>query len=142
LYEYESAINNDGNILVNADMQRLTQVISNLLSNALKFTRSGTITITAVESKGNPEVVTVSVKDTGTGIDSEIFPKLFSKFVTRSYQGTGLGLYISKSIIEAHGGTMWAENNSCNDVQLKGSTFYFTMPVVRRSKHEQGGKVI
>ena len=76
----------------------------------------------------NDEVV-VWVKDTGTGIDSQIFPRLFSKFATKSeVGGTGLGLFISKSIVEAHGGRIWAENNS---EDVKGATFYFSLPLSR-----------
>jgi signal transduction histidine kinase len=114
-------------IFVEADRTRLMQVICNLLSNAIKFTKEGRITIT-IEKKDNQEEVVVSIKDTGVGIDSEILPKLFSKFATKSFSGTGLGLFICKSIIEAHGGTIWAENNNNNDGK-KGSTFYFTLPV-------------
>ena len=84
-----------------ADRNRLTQVISNLLSNAVKFTNEGSITIKTEKKDGR---VFVYIKDTGTGIDAEIIPRLFSKFATKSYTGTGLGLFISKNIIEAHGG--------------------------------------
>src|SRR5919112_3568263 len=128
--------------LVEADRQRLTQVVSNLLNNALKFTQEGTVTVSTIERKddgdgaggGEAEVV-VSIKDTGTGIDPELMPRLFTKFATKSYQGTGLGLFIARSIIEAHGGRMWAENNNNNsnnnsDIKNKGATFYFTLPVV------------
>ncbi len=90
----------------------------------------------------------VSIKDTGTGIDPELMPRLFTKFATKSYQGTGLGLFISKSIIEAHDGKMWAENNNNNnnnnsDRKHEGATFYFTLPVVdmseqRKHKNEEG----
>ena len=66
----------------------------------------------------------MSIKDTGSGIDSEIVPKLFSKFTTKSLKGTGLGLFISKSIVEAHGGKIWAENNTDG----KGATFSFSLP--------------
>ena len=66
-----------------------------------------------------------SIKDTGIGIDLEVLPRLFQKFATKSYQGTGLGLYISKSIVEAHGGNMWAENNTNG----KGAIFHFTLPM-------------
>jgi signal transduction histidine kinase len=69
--------------------------------------------------------VIVRVKDTGIGIDYDIFPNLFKKFITKSFQGTGLGLYISKNIIEAHDGKMWAENNKDG----KGATFYFSLPL-------------
>ena len=76
--------------------------------------------------------VVVAVKDTGTGIDTELMPRLFTKFATKSYQGTGLGLFISKSIIEAHSGKMWAEcNNSSNNRKQQGATFYFTLPIGR-----------
>jgi signal transduction histidine kinase len=113
-------------IVVEADRSRLTQVISNLLSNALKFTKEGTISI-STEKKDNQ--VIVSVKDTGTGIDSEILPRLFSKFSAKSFEGTGLGLFISKNIVEAHGGKIWAKNNNDNAYAEKGATFYFMLPL-------------
>jgi two-component system, OmpR family, sensor histidine kinase VicK len=124
----------DGITLVEADRRRLTQVVSNLLNNALKFTEEGAVTVTTtIERKGDRDgggEVIVSVKDTGSGIDPELMPRLFTKFATKSYQGTGLGLFIAKSIIEAHGGKMWAENNNNSDRKHKGATFYFTLPVV------------
>ena len=107
-------------IIVEADRGGISQVISNLLSNAIKFTREGNISIISEKNNGQ---VTISVKDTGTGIDSNILPRLFTKFATKSDMGTGLGLFISKSIIEAHGGKMWAENNSDG----KGATSTFTL---------------
>ena len=111
-------------IFVEADRDRVGQVISNLLNNAIKFTEEGTISIIARKSADSQEVV-VSVKDTGCGIDYEILPRLFSKFATKSETGgTGLGLYICKSIIEAHGGKIWAENNKSE----KGATFCFSLP--------------
>jgi signal transduction histidine kinase len=111
-------------IFVEADRDRVGQVLSNLLSNSIKFTEKGTISITTQKSSDSQEVV-VRVKDTGCGIDQEILPRLFSKFVTKSDTGgTGLGLYISKSIIEAHGGKIWAENNKSE----KGATFSFCLP--------------
>jgi signal transduction histidine kinase len=73
----------------------------------------------------NKEVVIVSIKDTGSGIDSDILPRLFERFATKSFRGTGLGLFISKSIIEAHGGKIWTENNSDG----KGATFAFSLPI-------------
>src|SRR5215467_3713526 len=91
-------------IFIEADKSRINQVISNLLSNALKFTKKGTITAALVPK--NDKIV-VSISDTGPGIDSEILPRLFMKFATKSSTGTGLGLFISKSIIEAHGGKIW-----------------------------------
>ena len=111
-------------IFVEADRDRMGQVLSNLLSNSIKFTEKGTISIMAQKSADSQEAV-VRVKDTGCGIDQEILPRLFSKFVTKSDTGgTGLGLYISKSIIEAHGGKIWAENNKSE----KGATFSFRLP--------------
>ena len=109
------------NIVVEADKGRITQVISNLLRNAIKFTSEGVISINAFRKDHH---VIVSVKDTGLGIDPEILPRLFSKFVTKSDKGTGLGLFISKSIIDAHGGMIWAENNADG----KGSKFMFSIP--------------
>jgi two-component system, OmpR family, sensor histidine kinase VicK len=113
-------------IFVEADKVRIYEVISNLLKNAIQFTKEGTITIAAAAKKMdyNNEVL-VSIKDPGTGIDSEIFPRLFTKFVSKSVAGTGLGLFISKSIVEAHGGRMWAENNKYGN----GATFYFSLPL-------------
>ena len=120
---YES--DKDNTVFIQADKGRLNQVISNLISNAIKFTKEGFITITSKKEEKEDKVM-VSVKDNGRGIHPEILPRLFQKFATKSYQGTGLGLYISKSIVEAHGGTMWAENNIDVD---SGCTFYFTLPV-------------
>ena len=109
-------------VIVEADKERITQVISNLLSNALKFTEEGYISVSA-EKKGKDILVTV--KDTGVGIDQEVLPRLFSKFITKSEKGTGLGLYISKNIVERHGGKIWAENNADG----KGATFSFSIPI-------------
>jgi signal transduction histidine kinase len=126
--------NRNNKIFVNADRTRLTQVVSNLLDNALKFTQGGfiiiTTRITRKEKDNNNDKVIVMIKDSGIGIDNEILPRLFTKFATKSDQGTGLGLFIVKKIIEAHGGRIWAENNS-NGI---GSTFYFTLPIVKTSE--------
>ena len=102
---FEQGTYNNNLIFVEADKLRLTQVISNLLNNAIKFTEEGQITITA--KKSDKEAI-ISVKDTGIGIHPEIFSKLFSKFASKSYQGTGLGLFICKSIVESHGGKIRA----------------------------------
>jgi signal transduction histidine kinase len=109
-------------IVVEADRMRISQVVSNLLGNAVKFTKQGTVYISA-DSKDGEAIV--SVKDSGTGIDPEIVSRLFTKFTSKSQTGTGLGLFISKSIIEAHGGRIWAENNK----DSKGATFTFRMPL-------------
>jgi len=121
----------DNTVFVQADKGRLNQVLSNLISNAIKFTKEGFIIITSKKQEKENKVM-VSVKDSGIGIHPEVMPRLFQKFATKSYQGTGLGLYISKSIVEAHGGEMWAENNS----DEKGSTFYFTLPFIKEKKVE------
>ena len=123
------------NIFVNADKGRVTQVLSNLLDNALKFTKEGDIIIKTKKIKENEEIM-VNIKDSGTGIDPDILPQLFNKFATKSEQGTGLGLFISKNIIEAHGGIMEGENNSGNN----GSTFYFTLPIWKPSKTIENGE--
>jgi signal transduction histidine kinase len=109
-------------IIVKADKDRITQVISNLLNNAIKFTDHGTISI-KLEFLENEARVTL--KDNGKGIDVEILKRLFTKFASKSEQGTGLGLFISKSIVEAHGGRIWGMNS----VEGKGSTFIFTLPL-------------
>jgi signal transduction histidine kinase len=128
-------------IIVKADKDKIAQVISNLVNNAVKFTKEeqeGTISISCQrkeeededeeEDGHNNNYALVRVKDTGEGIDQEIFPRLFSKFTTTSKSsndGIGLGLFISKAIVEAHGGKIWAENNSNG----KGSTFTFSLPI-------------
>jgi two-component system sensor histidine kinase VicK len=119
----------DGDVWVIADKNRIIQVISNLLDNAIKFTKAGRILVQLRKRKGkkiadNNQLI-VSVKNEGPGIDPSIMPRLFTKFATKSNKGTGLGLYISKSIIEAHGGKIWAENNSDG----RGATFTFTVPI-------------
>jgi signal transduction histidine kinase len=142
--------------LIEADRRRLIQVISNLLNNAIKFTKEGTVTVSATIQRSDvdrrnrrnegaaaeEEEVIIAVKDTGSGIDPELMPRLFTKFATKSYQGTGLGLYISKCIVEAHGGRMWAENNNDRSDNRKhqGATFYFTLPVLDMNEQTREGK--
>jgi two-component system sensor histidine kinase VicK len=124
---YQDSSNSDDNniIIVQADKYRLNQVISNLISNSIKFTnKGGTIFITIKREKYNKAII-ISIKDTGIGIDPEIMPRLFTRFASKSFQGTGLGLYISKSIIEAHGGRIWATNNTDG----KGAIFTFSLPL-------------
>ena len=118
----------DNTLFVEVDRSRIAQVISNLLSNAVKFTKEGSIKVNIGRDENNNTEVIVSVKDSGRGIDPEVVPRLFEKFASKSFQGTGLGLFISRSIVEAHGGRIWAVNN--NDG--KGATFYFTLPISRR----------
>jgi signal transduction histidine kinase len=138
-------------ITVFADKIRMFEVLTNLIANAIKFSREKPITISAKKVKKNTNdnkyestkvdkvttsdvsendgqimIAVVSVRDRGTGIDPEILPRLFTKFTTKSNQGTGLGLYISKSIIEAHGGQIWAHNNYDGE---KGATLSFSLPI-------------
>ncbi len=111
--------------VVIADKQRITQVISNLLDNAVEFTKQGIITIRTEEKKdNNNKEVIVSIKDTGTGITRKVLPRLFTKFATTSRKGTGLGLYICKNIVEAHGGRIWGENNPDGN----GAAFTISLP--------------
>jgi signal transduction histidine kinase len=121
-------------IFVDADRARLTQVFTNLLNNAIKFTTEGVISIT-LKQQSDTKGVVLLIKDTGTGIPSECFPRLFARFGTESVTGTGLGLFISKSIVEAHGGTIWGQNNEDGI----GATFGFTLPSLseeERSKNK------
>jgi signal transduction histidine kinase len=128
-------INEVKDIFIDADKDRITQVVSNLLNNSMKSIEeeqeqqedeAERVISIVTQIRGNSELV-VSVSDNGKGIDSEIMPRLFTKFATKSFDGTGLGLFISKSIVEAHGGKMWAENNTDGK---KGATFSFSLPVV------------
>jgi signal transduction histidine kinase len=134
-YNFKQDINDS--LPIDADRDRITQVISNLLNNAIKFTSKkteGVISISAERKNSNQEEeVIVNIKDTGEGINPEILPRLFTKFATRSFSGTGLGLYISKSIVEAHDGKMWAENNPDG----VGATFTFTLPISTRKENYQ-----
>jgi len=164
--KFELNVNNiDSNtaVLVSADRNRISEVISNLINNSIKFISiedkikqeveeaeeeeeeeeekqdiDGKIIInvevvinTGSDTNGHylvkniDKLVVISIKDNGIGIDSDIFPRLFTKFASKSFQGTGLGLYISKNIIEAHGGRIWAKNNEDD----KGATFSFSLPI-------------
>ena len=120
-------------VLIYADKSRIRQVLSNLISNSIKFIPNEGIISLRVERRktdddggDSKEIIVVSIKDTGIGIDAAIMPKLFTKFASKSFQGTGLGLYISKNIVESHGGKIWAENNKDG----KGATFSFSLPII------------
>jgi two-component system sensor histidine kinase VicK len=140
IIKFEYVPDGDGDnddLTVYGDKDGISQVISNLISNSIKFIpREGIISIKAEkkvtnsDNEGVIEMVVVSVKDTGTGIDKMVFPRLFTKFTTKSFQGVGLGLFISKNIVEAHGGSIWAENN--RDGQ--GATFSFSVPLTPKNK--------
>jgi signal transduction histidine kinase len=116
------------NFTIEGDKGRISQVVSNLLSNAIKFTEQQDSILISTERKKETGryVVVVSIKDTGTGVDPAISPRLFTKFASKSERGgTGLGLYISKSIIDAHMGEIWSENNAKGE----GATFSFSLPL-------------
>jgi signal transduction histidine kinase len=125
-------------LTIHADRNGISRVFSNLINNSIKFIpqKDGGVISIVVEhkkpskdTKGSKGTIVVSIKDNGEGIDKEILPRLFTKFVSKSFQGTGLGLYISKSIVEAHGGQIWAENN----IDGKGATFRFKLPIESKS---------
>jgi signal transduction histidine kinase len=116
-------------LMVKADRERVRQVISNLINNALKFTKEGEIIVKTQVIDGFARIM---VKDTGSGIDPEVMPRLFQKFVTKSEKGTGLGLYIANSIVQAHGGRLWAEDNADG----KGATFTFTLALEKSHQEE------
>ena len=127
--------------LIKADKGRISQVFSNLFSNALKFTKENDIIYVNLEQKNidSRKNFIVSIKDTGSGIDPEIFPRLFTKFATKSEKGVGLGLFICKNIIEAHNGKIWAENNADSG---GGSTFAFSLPLTVQKDHHQESMAI
>ena len=107
------------------DKVRITQVFCNILDNAISFSQEGKIHVMLKKEKQNGQYfLIISVQDMGPGIDPEIMSKLFTKFASKSDVGTGLGLFISKGIVEAHGGKIWAENNLD-----KGATFSFSLPI-------------
>src|SRR5829696_5654016 len=110
-------------VMIEGDRERILEVISNLLSNAIKFTQEGEVLVDLDEKDGQ---AIVSVRDTGGGIAPEIYPNLFTKFTTKSEKGTGLGLFIAKNVVEAHGGKIWAENNSDG----RGAVFTFSLPTL------------
>jgi len=117
---------NDLTVAIGADKQKITHVISNL-DNAVEFTKQGFITIRTEKKKvnDNREEFIVS-EDAGSGITPKVLPKLFTKFATTSWTGTGLGLYICKNIVEAHGGRIWGKSNPDG----RGATFAFSLPII------------
>jgi signal transduction histidine kinase len=127
----EPKVNKASSVMIEGDRERIFEVISNLLNNAIKIAEKGEIVIVLDEKDGQ---AIVSFRDAGRGIDPEIYPNLFTKFVTKSEKGTGLGLFISKNIIEAHGGKIWAENNSDGI----GATFSFSLPTLTYNNTNEG----
>ncbi|MGI0051551.1 MAG: CHASE3 domain-containing protein [Nitrososphaeraceae archaeon] len=125
--EKNNQTDHSGKILVYADRYRIQQVISNLLNNAHKFTENGKIIVKIKKTENDNKQVKISVHDEGKGIDKEILSRLYEKFATKSRTGTGLGLYISKNIVESHRGTIRGYNNKYG----KGATFEFTLPLAK-----------
>ena len=138
-FEYDDRFRTE-NYLIIADKIKIGQVISNLVENSVKsfsykekgkeievisitMEKNELISETNVDNKKRPFII-VSIKDNGSGIDDEIFPRLFTKFASKSFHGTGLGLYLSKNIVKAHGGTIWCDNNK----NSRGATFSFSLP--------------
>jgi two-component system, OmpR family, sensor histidine kinase VicK len=117
----------DDELNVDADEERITEVLVNLLDNAVKSTKHGIISVTTEKDKVRNQAY-VRVRDSGSGVHPELMTRLFTKFASKSSGGTGLGLYISKSIVEAHGGKIWFENNQ----EDRGSTFGFSLPIQER----------
>jgi signal transduction histidine kinase len=113
----------DADLVVDVDKSRIAQVLSNLLSNANKFTTNGNVDIITTKLNDKKEIQ-VRIIDNGNGIDGEILPRLFGKFVSKSNSGTGIGLYISKKIILAHDGRIWGKNNE----NASGAEFGFSLP--------------
>jgi two-component system, OmpR family, sensor histidine kinase VicK len=139
-------------VFVEADKERIGQVLYNLLENAVKFSKdNNTVSVTLEQKKQGEDIVVnnnskgkdhhqhqqeekiavVKIEDRGMGIHPDIFPRLFTKFTTKSLTGTGLGLYICKSIVEAHDGKIWAKNNSNGNGEVGGATFAFSLPLAR-----------
>ena len=134
-------------IFIEADKARITQVIFNLINNAVKFTEAkenggeqeeGERIVSIAAENTDDGYAAVTVKDSGIGIDVEILPRLFEKFASKSFSGTGLGLFISKSIIKAHGGEIWAENNTN---ERSGATFRFSLPIRKENSIILNSKV-
>jgi len=135
---------NDKDLVIDGDKERIGQVISNILDNAIKFTKGGTISIDIEKNSDidndkditddnnkSKEIIIINIQDTGKGIDPKTFPHLFSKFFSTSGTGgTGLDLYISKNIVDAHGGKIWAKNNEDG----KGATFSFSLPLYKEQQ--------
>jgi signal transduction histidine kinase len=129
-------------LLCNCDPGKVSEVIFNLLDNSMKFTEQGKITVSAKISsdfdstRNNNKMIVVSILDQGTGIDLDVKDKLFDKFITKSQKGVGLGLYISRRILEAHGGRIWIDetNSNSNNKDTTGAKFTFTLPLSQQAR--------
>ncbi|HZA64910.1 MAG TPA: HAMP domain-containing sensor histidine kinase [Nitrososphaeraceae archaeon] len=129
--------------MVPCDSEKIQQVLFNLLHNAMKFTRQGVITITVATKRTSHDLesdndsVIISIKDQGTGVDPSIKDKLFEKFETKSANGAGLGLYLSRKIVEAHGGKIWVEGKTDSSYEEeRGAIFAFSIPLKNQSKQQ------
>lgn len=123
---------NKSGLTIRADRERVLQVFSNLVGNAIKFSPQGGQVVIALERQG--ETVRFAVSDSGPGIASEHLPHLFDRFWKHEMagtKGTGLGLFIAKGIIDGHGGRIWAESDPGH-----GATFYFTLPITEPARAE------
>jgi two-component system sensor histidine kinase VicK len=125
--DYKIANYRSGGVAIFCDSSKISQVLHNLLDNAVKFTEKGTIAI-STEMHDESSII-FKIEDSGVGIDREIKNRLFDKFASKSNGGTGLGLYLSKKIVEAHGGKIWGSNNPSGI----GATFSFTIPTDMRA---------
>ena len=138
--EFELIDQDENDLFVCADREKISQIISNITSNSIKFIPGekdgarGKISILSQkmakdyyndDTNIDSNVIVITIKDNGVGIDKDVLPILFTKFASKSFQGTGLGLYICKSIVEAHGDKIWAKNNEDG----KGATFSFSLPL-------------
>jgi signal transduction histidine kinase len=134
-------------LLVQCDSEKIQQVMFNLLHNAMKFTNQGAITVTVTikrishelqDTDSNNDSIVVSIKDQGTGVDPSLKYQLFEKFTTKSANGAGLGLYLSRKIVEAHGGKIWIEGTAhSNDEYERGAIFVFSLPIKNQSKQQR-----
>ncbi len=126
-------------VIVHGDPHRFRQIVTNLVSNALKFTDAGTIAVTAVFEEGSPGQVCIAVSDTGIGIPLEAQARVFDSFsqadgsTTRKYGGTGLGLAIVKQLVGMMGGQL-----GLRSVPGEGTTFWFTIPVESKVSRSTG----
>ncbi|MCA9979790.1 MAG: HAMP domain-containing histidine kinase, partial [Anaerolineales bacterium] len=125
---------------VMGDERRLTQVFNNLVSNAIKYSLDGGSI--RIFGEVMPNYVTCSVSDSGIGIPTHERHRIFQKFsrldnaLSRKTEGTGLGLYLTKAIVEAHHGRIWFTNNNEQDPQAVGTTFTFSLPRSSESEKE------
>ncbi|MEO6954215.1 MAG: hybrid sensor histidine kinase/response regulator [Polyangia bacterium] len=120
-----------GDTVIPADRHRVVQLLSNLVSNAFKFSPKGSTV--AIDVVHVDDAVRFSVVDEGAGIGPEQLPRVFERFYRQGGKGLGLGLYIAKAIVDAHGGDIWVESELG-----KGTSFHFTLPRTAQSRSSVG----